>query len=238
MNDLPNLPKLPFQWTWLLATVATTVVLVGIGLYVYYPSLPDPMPVHWNGSGEADNWSPKSVGSFLSLILIGPGILVLTMVGVQALLTMQSGVITQRGGAKSANEAHRQWETYKATSMHMGWYMFVLNALILVMILNGFRPNPLPGGFIIGIIGIIAATIALLVLIGKTTTSLAKKYPMPDSDGKTWGIFYNDPDDNRILVDTGMCMNYTFNIAHTWGKILAVSLFAVPVLILLLTIVL
>lgn len=119
MNDLPNLPKLPFNWTWVLATVATTVVLAGIGLYVYYPSLPDPMPVHWNGSGEADNWTPKSVGSFLSLILIGPGIILLTLSGMQALLTMQSGVITQRGGAKSANEAHRQWETYKATSMHM-----------------------------------------------------------------------------------------------------------------------
>lgn len=141
-----------------------------------------------NGSGEADNWTPKSVGSFLSLILIGPGIILLTLSGMQALLTMQSGVITQRGGAKSANEAHRQWETYKATSMHMGWYMFVLNALILVMILNEFRPNPLPGGFIIGLIGIIAATIVLLVLIGKTTTSLAKKYPMPDQDGKTWGF--------------------------------------------------
>lgn len=67
MNDLPNLPKLPFNWTWVLATVATTVVLAGIGLYVYYPSLPDPMPVHWNGSGEADNWTPKSVGSFLGV---------------------------------------------------------------------------------------------------------------------------------------------------------------------------
>ena len=90
----------------------------------------------------------------------------------------------QRLSAEFANyrrrvERDRQWETYKATSMHMGWYMFVLNALILVMILNEFRPNPLPGGFVIGLIGIIAATIVLLVLIGKTTTSLAKKYPMP-----------------------------------------------------------
>lgn len=52
------------------------------------------------------------------------------------------------------------------------------------------------------------------------------------------GIFYNDPDDNRILVDTGMGMNYTFNIAHTWGKIFAVLIFAVPVLIVLLTVLL
>ncbi|WP_231911018.1 DUF1648 domain-containing protein [Corynebacterium suranareeae] len=230
-EELPNLPKLPFNWTWLIATIAVTVVLVGIGLIVYYPSLPDPMPVHWNGSGEADNWSPKSVGTFLSFFLIGPGIMVLTILGMQALLIMQSQAITQRGGAKTANEAHRQWETYKATNTHIGWYMFVLNTLILVMILNEFRPHPLRGGFVIGLIGIIAATIVLLVVLGKTTTSLAKKYPMPARDGKMWGIFYNDPDDNRILVDTGMGMNYTFNIAHTWGKVLAVSLIAVPLII-------
>ena len=53
--------------------VALAMFLVAVTLsLVFYPVLPDPMPTHWNVSGEIDGWSPKPVGTFLlPLVMIG-----------------------------------------------------------------------------------------------------------------------------------------------------------------------
>lgn len=46
--------------------VALAMLLIAVTLsLVLYPSLPDPMPTHWNASGQVDGWSPKPVGAFL-----------------------------------------------------------------------------------------------------------------------------------------------------------------------------
>jgi uncharacterized membrane protein len=38
----------------------------------YYPTLPDPMPSHWNAAGEVDDWMPKPWGVFiLPLVALG-----------------------------------------------------------------------------------------------------------------------------------------------------------------------
>jgi hypothetical protein len=38
----------------------------------WYPLLPDPFPVHFNGAGEADGWASKSAESWALMALIGP----------------------------------------------------------------------------------------------------------------------------------------------------------------------
>ena len=54
-----------------LAGVAACFVLAAI----FGPSLPDPVPTHWNFSGEADGWTPKPWGvwvlPFITLVLTG-----------------------------------------------------------------------------------------------------------------------------------------------------------------------
>jgi uncharacterized membrane protein len=38
----------------------------------FYPLLPDPMPIHWNAAGEADDWTPKPWGVIiLPLVTLG-----------------------------------------------------------------------------------------------------------------------------------------------------------------------
>ncbi len=53
--------------------VSLAMLLIAVTLsIVFYPTLPDPMPTHWNTSGEIDGWSPKPLGAFLMpLIMAG-----------------------------------------------------------------------------------------------------------------------------------------------------------------------
>lgn len=53
--------------------VSLAMVLIAVTLsLVFYPTLPDPMPTHWNLSGEIDGWAPKPVGTFLMpLVMAG-----------------------------------------------------------------------------------------------------------------------------------------------------------------------
>jgi hypothetical protein len=38
----------------------------------WYPLLPDPFPVHFNGAGEADGWAQKNAMTWALMALIGP----------------------------------------------------------------------------------------------------------------------------------------------------------------------
>ncbi|MFL6247608.1 MAG: SdpI family protein [Thermoanaerobaculia bacterium] len=53
--------------------VSLAMLLIALTLsLVFYRTLPDPMPTHWNISGEVNGWSPKPFGAFLMpLIMAG-----------------------------------------------------------------------------------------------------------------------------------------------------------------------
>lgn len=47
------------------ANIISLAGIVGLAIYVawMYPSLPDPMPTHWNAAGEADDYTAKPWGA-------------------------------------------------------------------------------------------------------------------------------------------------------------------------------
>lgn len=225
-EKMPNLPKIPINWTWIVATALSTVIVVSLLLFVYYPGIPDPMPVHWNAAGEADRFTEKTLGAFLFNILLGPIILILTLLGAEAMISMQSAYLTGPGGAKTPNEAYRTWHGYQSSKKHMGWFLFVLNLLIMVMMLRTYAGNPgrweLPL-LLVAIFGLCGLLMWAMIRDQKVT---AEKYPRGQGErGPAWGIFYNDPEDKRILVDTGSGSNFTFNLGRPAGKAWAVILF-------------
>jgi uncharacterized membrane protein len=54
-----------------IANIISIVGIIVLGAYIawLYPSLPDPMPTHWNAAGEVDDYTAKAVGAPL-LVLI------------------------------------------------------------------------------------------------------------------------------------------------------------------------
>lgn len=227
-ENIPDLPRIPVNRRWILATLVSTAAITGLLLAVYYPQLPDPMPVHWNAAGEADRFQDKTMGGFLGMILLGPGILLLTLLASLGFISMQSGHITEPGGAKTPNEAHRTWLGYRAMMKHLGWYMFTLNLVVMLLLLRSYSGNTHPLELTVFLIVIFGLTGLLLWVQIREQQAAEEKYPKPPEErGKTWGIFHNDPDDRRILVDTGGGTNFTFNIGRPAGKVLALLFFVI-----------
>ena len=48
-----------------LANIISLIGIVVLAAYMawMYPSLPDPMPTHWNAAGDVDGWSSKPFGA-------------------------------------------------------------------------------------------------------------------------------------------------------------------------------
>lgn len=236
---MPNLPRVPMPWAWILATIVLTVVATLIFIRVFYPSLDDPMPVHWNAAGQPNRFEPKSIGNFLSTILLGPVILLISSLSAAGLISMQSGAVTQRGGAKTAHEARRTHGALQRLQVLLAQFMFALNLIIVLMLGDTYRSTENSGlALVVGVIAIVAACVGLIWAQVRVQASLRKQYPLPPGESeKWWGIFYNDPDDPRILVDTGSGSNFTFNIGRRAGKIAALALFGVPAIVVVVLIV-
>lgn len=63
---------------WLPGLIMTAVALVVTA--ALYPSLPDPMPSHWNAAGEVDGYMPKFWGAFMMpLLMLGMWLLFLAL---------------------------------------------------------------------------------------------------------------------------------------------------------------
>ena len=216
---MPDLPKIPMNWGWILATVVSTAIVVLTLLVVYYPDIPDPMPIHWNAAGEADGFREKTLGGFLFNILLGPVVLILSHLAAEAMISMQSAYVTGPGGAKTPDEAHRTWHGYRATQRHLGWFMFTLNLLVLFMLARSYTADHNRWGLPLSLAAIFALCGLLMWALVKEQKAIERKYPKePGEQGKAWGIFYNDPEDKRILVDTGTGTNFTFNLGRPAGR--------------------
>lgn len=234
MTGMPDLPRIPVAWGWVWATVATTAVIVAALVAFEYPRLPDPMPVHWNAAGEPDGFRPKSMGAFLGPVLLGPGTLILTMLVTMGLISAQSAAVTGRGGARTPAEAHRTWHSYRIVQGNLGWYLFLLNLIVLAMLARSYGGNAARFDLPLMLALIFALTATLIVRQVRQQKAVEEEYPRPAEERAKWrGIFYHDPADPRILVDTGSGSNVTFNTGRPAGRLLAGLLFALPALLLL-----
>ena len=67
----------PVIWPALAAIVLAAATAVDVALY---PTLPDPLPVHFGVSGEPDGWAAKSVWSVFGVLIIGAAVVILLTV--------------------------------------------------------------------------------------------------------------------------------------------------------------
>lgn len=231
-EPLPDLPKISMSWGWILATALTSALIAVIMVTVYFPSVPDPMPVHWDAAGNPDRFEPKSLTSFLVTLLLSPVIMLLTMLLTEGFISMQSAHITGPGGAKTANEAYRTWWGYRLITRHLGWYLFALNLVILLGISASYVGESFRFGLLVMLLIIALLSVLLFWLIVREQRVIDRKYPpAKDAPQRAWGIFLHAPGDNRVLLDTGSGTNFTFNVATTGGKIGALVLIAMPIVL-------
>jgi uncharacterized membrane protein len=132
-------------------TIAVTVAAVVMAAW-FYPQLPDPVPTHWNGSGEVDGWTAKPWGVWLFPAIIA---------SITAVLLVLP-VISPRGFR--LDSARRAYDIVLFSLV-----MF----LIVVMIISfwtALKPGQEMGDFIPALIG------GLFVLLGNYLGKFPKNF--------------------------------------------------------------
>ncbi|QUQ66259.1 DUF1648 domain-containing protein [Kutzneria sp. CA-103260] len=96
-------PKFP--WLWLLLPFLVVAATAVIGT-VLYPSLPDPLPMHYDANGVVNRWAPKSVGSVFGIVFV-QAVLTVLLCGIGALIGRAPADVDPARPAASA-QAHRE----------------------------------------------------------------------------------------------------------------------------------
>lgn len=243
MSDVsPPSPAPPTSGRWW--TLASLLVLAGAVAYVLsvYDTVADPFASHWNIRGEADRFREKTVANVLFQILLGPVIVLLAMGGSMAFIGHElrnvatSGPLptaspVQAGGAGGPEMKLRRKElTYRLLVKHLGWYQFLLVVLTAVPAAWEFRPGSdgrtFGGGAFLWAIG--AVTVVLVAVMARGQRHIDEVAPSDQYDRSKLklGFIYWDPDDPRVLIQSGSDFHMFVNLARpgAWGGALLVLL--------------
>ena len=122
-------------YAWYLAAGAVTAGVAATGAWLY-PGLPQSLPMHWNGAGQADSFADKSFLAVFSVPLITLG-LILFLLGTAALaprLAQWSGQVRHDAAAHAAN--------LRATQFFLGGSTLALSLLLAWLALRGWLLPP------------------------------------------------------------------------------------------------
>ena len=175
------------------------------------PSLPDPVPVHFDALGRANGWMPKQV---LPLPVFGvPLLLYLAISGTTWLM------------------ARWQPDPAKARVMSAQPLRGLLGLGITGMMAGGLA---IPRYGMACLHGSVALLVALCILGTVLALREAKDLLGGQSDASSyrWGLLYVNPQDPRLWVEKRLGVGWTLNFAHPAAGWVTLLLF-LPVVVLL-----
>ena len=120
-------------------TLMVVAVLLQVGVLLFvalsYPSLPESVPAHFDGSGEVDRWGSRGN------VWVGPGVLALVSA---LLLLMVRAVRAVNVPVSPVTDAGWQ-RLYLLSRRMLGWMAAILSLLGWDAALSVIRPGLLPG---------------------------------------------------------------------------------------------
>ena len=225
--EFAGIPTPTFPWITMLASllcIAAGAIIVAS----HWSDIPDPVPVHWNSSMEADNWSEKSIGSVFSISFIALGMLLLFAVICSCIAHSEVFPRSERSiKARLRNEANLAF-----TNTGMG--VFTLLMCVGMAFLQVTGPVPqfqrFNGAAIITMLVItIGGSIGLVAFLLYKQSQLSEQLRgirFPDEDKESpdndhlykWGVMYYNPEDPAVLVDKRFGTGMSFNFARWQAK--------------------
>ena len=226
--EFEGIPTPTFPWLTMLASllcIAAGAIIVAS----HWSAIPDPVPVHWNDSMEADNWSDKSIrsvffSSFVALALLGLFAIICSFIAHSEVSPRSERNIK----ARLRNEANLAF-----TNTGMGVLTLLISAGTAFMQVT----SPIPhyqrfhsAAIITMLILAIGGSIGLVVFILYKQSRLSEQLrgihfadedkESPDNDHLyKWGVMYYNPDDPAVLVDKRFGTGMSFNYARWQAKI-------------------
>ncbi|MHB1234401.1 MAG: DUF1648 domain-containing protein [Microbacteriaceae bacterium] len=212
----------PIIWPALAVIVLAIATAVNVALY---PTLPDPVPVHFTIAGEPDSWAAKSVWSVFGVLMIGAGIVIL--------LTVLS-VFAARYSARTQSDDTTE-QAMLRTEVQRSMLTSLLSELTLVIALGisaiELAQRLLPGVRTATATSAIGLVVLIMVVIISTVTRARVRLrpanvrdggsPRPDAvdDDQHWkgGLFYVNHNDPSLIVPRRFGLGWTLNLGRPGG---------------------
>lgn len=226
--EFEGIPTPTFPWVTMLASLLC-IAAGAIIVVSHWSDIPDPVPVHWNGSMEADNWSDKSIRSVFFSSFVALALLSLFAIICSFIAHSEVSPRSERNiKARVRNEANLAF-----TNTGMGVLTLLLSAGMAFMQVTG----PIPhyqrfnsAAIITMLILAIGGSIGLAVFILYKQSRLSEQLrgihfadedkESPDNDHLyKWGVMYYNPDDPAVLVDKRFGTGMSFNYARWQAKV-------------------
>jgi uncharacterized membrane protein len=219
----------PVIWPALAVIVLAVATAVNVALY---PTLPDPVPVHFNIAGEPDGRGAKSVWSVFGVLIIGAAVVVL--------LTVLS-VFAARYSARTQSDDNAEQATLR-TQVQRSMLTSLLSELSFVIALGisgiELAQRLLPGvrsATAAGAIGLVV--LVMVVIISSVTRARVQLRPANVRDGRSprpdavdddlhWkgGLFYVNRDDPSLVVPRRFGLGWTLNLGRPGGVAVTILL--------------
>jgi uncharacterized membrane protein len=204
-----------FPWAWLLLPVLVVAVSAVIGI-LRYPSLPDPLPVHFDAAGTANRFAPKSIGSAFTVVFVQAGLtLVLCAIGA---LVFRGPADVDPARPASSVRAHREF----VARLGKGFVALATLADLGLLATDWaiWDGAPRAGVMLPLTLGPFLVGVALLVIIvvqrnKDDATDEGTGLSHRDDDGN-WigGVLYRNPDDPSWFVQRRFGFGWTVNIGN------------------------
>ncbi|MEO6532929.1 MAG: DUF5808 domain-containing protein [Pseudolysinimonas sp.] len=219
----------PVLWPALAAVVLAAATAVDVALY---PTLPDPIPVHFNVAGDADRWAAKSVWSVFGILMIGAAIVVL----LAALSVVAARYSARTEADDTAQQATLRTQVQRSilTSLLSQLSFVVALGISAIELVQRLLPS---ASWAIAVSAIGMAVLVMVVVIANVVRGRAQLAPAnvrdpqshrPDAvdDDEHWkgGIFYVNRDDPALMVPRRFGLGWTLNLGRPAGVALMILL--------------
>lgn len=221
-EDVPG----PISLAWNLLYVVVILLTAALGL-VFYPTMPDLIPMHGDLAGNVDSWAEKSIGSVFGFPLGMELFMAVVFFGCHAII-IRSKRPTDPGAPATSALAYGLFA--RAESI----FLLIVGVVISGGIGIGFMLSSAGivtlGQFgatmlIVGVLVVIGA-IALSIVYGQAGSRLFRRMQgddyLPDDDDEHWklGVFYVNRDDASVFLPERFGIGWTINFARPAAWIL------------------
>jgi uncharacterized membrane protein len=225
----PAVQHPPIIWPALAVIVLAAATAADVALY---PTLPDPIPIHFNVAGEADRWAAKSIWSVFGVLMVGAAVVVL-LAGLS--------VVAARYSVRTLSDDSAQQAALR-TQVQRNLLTSMLSQLSFVIALGisaiELAQRLLPGakaataasaiGLAVLVMVVIIANLARARVQLRPANVRDPSHPRPDAadDDRNWkaGLFYVNRADPALVVSRRFGLGWTLNLGHPAGIALMIML--------------
>lgn len=222
----------PIVWPALAAIVLAAATAVTVALY---PTLPDPIPVHFTVAGSPDSWAARSIWSVFGILIVGAAVVVL--LNALALVATRYSARTQADDTAEQATLRTRVQRRMLTSL-LSELSFVIalgiSALELAQrLLPGAKSATAASaiGLVILVMAVVISNVARARVQLRPANVRDSRSPRPDAidDDQHWkaGLFYVNRDDPSLVVPRRFGLGWTLNFGRPGGVVITILLFLV-----------